>query len=118
MKYIKAGYNRKFPMEQFGNENPYVEIEIEDGDDPLAVLQEAKNLLYKFHEQSVKQDEAKNVKDISQELPKSQKGVIEQILGCKTEKELSEWDIYVNSKSGEPLKGIYEQRKMQLKNGN
>jgi len=121
MKYIKAGYNRKFPMEQFGNENPYVEIEIEDGDDPLAVLQEAKNLLYKFHEQSVKQDEEKQVVDISGGI-KTTRGSFTQSIKKDIDKEttlegLNTFDVLVNGTKNPELISYLEQRKKQFKNG-
>lgn len=117
MKFTKVTYSKLYPLQQFSNEKIGVELEIQEGESPLAALEEAKKLVEEFYQQNIKLEEQKQVTNIKEELPKSQKGVIEQILGCKTEKELSEWEIYVNSKNGEPLKGIYEQRKMQLKNG-
>lgn len=118
MKFTKIAYSRTFPMEQYANEKPFVEIELQEGESPLHALQEAKRFVEEFHELNIKEREAKNVKDISEELPKSHKGIIEQILSCKTMPELREWEIYVNSKNGQPLKGIYEQREKQIKNGN
>ena len=118
MKFTKVTYSKLFPLQQFSNERIEVEIQIDDHESEMAALELAKKTVLRFHEQSVKQDESKNVKDISDDLPKSQKNVIEQILNCKTMPELREWEIYVNSKNGQSLKGIYEQREKQIKNGN
>lgn len=116
MKFTKVTYSKLFPLQQFSNERIEVEIQIDDHESEMAALELAKKTVLRFHEQSVKQDEERQVVKI--EKTSVNGSAIDEIVSCKTIKELKEWEVYVNGKGKQGLKKIYEEHLQKLQNGN
>ena len=102
-------------MEQYANEKPFVEMELQEGEDALFALQEAKRLVEEFHALNVRQEEEKRVIKVDKPISSSMEY---NISICKTIEQLKEWEIMANSKGREALKAAYEEKLKELQNGN
>jgi len=120
MKFTKVTYSRLFPLQQFSNERIEVEIQVEEGESEVAALELAKKTVMQFHEQSVKEEEEKQVVDISQKGSSIQVNIenAKKSIDKETTLEgLNGWNLFVKGKGNEQLAAYLEQRKKQFKNG-
>ena len=115
MKFLKVGYSRTFPLEQFGNEKPFVEIEIGEGESPMDALNEAKKLVHEFHQQTLAEMEAKATVQVTKPLD-SNMAAIEKMNSCKTMDELSEWKLFAENSKMPIVKSTYQNKFKQLLN--
>ncbi len=118
MKFTKVTYSRLFPLQQFSNERIEVEIQVDDHESEVAALELAKKTVMQFHEQSVKQEEERQVVNIKEEPSRLQKDAIEKIKKCQTFKELGEWELFVFSKNGSFALQAYLEQQKKIQNGN
>ena len=120
MKFTKVTYSRLFPLQQFSNERIEVEIQIDDHESEMAALELAKKTVLRFHEQSVKQDEERQVIDVKSEsfsVPDLTR-FMESVDKETTIEGLNSWDLFVSWKGKKAFKEYLEKRKKQLQNGN
>lgn len=114
MKFTKVSYSKTYPLQQFSNEKPFVEIELQDGENPLEALKEAKKLLDEFHNLNISQEDEKQVTLIPKE--KNNKETIKQRIDeCRNRQELEEWNYFVSTKGNEDLKMYYDIKKALLR---
>lgn len=114
MKFLKVGYSRTFPLEQFGNHKPFVEVEIEIGDNPMEVLKSCKTFIEQFHQQTLSEIEAKSTVQVSK--PVTKVTVFDEIANCKTLDELKGWELFANSSKNVDVKLAYQNRLKQFEN--
>lgn len=120
MKFTKVTYSRLFPLQQFSNERIEVEIQVDDHESEITALELAKKTVMQFHEQSFKEEEEKQVVDISQKgssLKVSIENAKQRIDKETTLDGLNSWNWFVKGKGNEQLAAYLEQRKKQFKNG-
>lgn len=115
MRFTKIAYSRTFPLEQFGNHKPFVEIELSENESPLFALNEAKKLVDEFHQQIVSELEARNTVQVTK--PQVNKlTVFDEIAKCNTLEELKGWELFANSSKSEDVKLAYSNKLKQLTN--
>lgn len=114
MKYLKVGYSRTFPLEQFGNEKPFIEIEVEEGENPLEVFAKAKEIVHQFHEQTLAEMKAKSEIQVSKPVTKIT--VFDEMANCQTVDELKGWELFANSSKNIDVKLAYQNKLKQLTN--
>lgn len=115
MRFLKVGYSRTFPLEQFGNHKPFVEVEIEIGDNPMEVLESCKTFIEQFHKQTIAELEARNTVQVTK--PQVNKlTVFDEIAKCNTLEELKGWELFANSSKNEDVKLSYSNKLKQLTN--
>lgn len=112
MRFTKVGYSRTFPLEQFGNEKPFVEIELEKGESPMDALNECKKLVHEFHQQTLA--ELKSKQEVQVSKPATKVTVFDEIANCKTIEELKGWELFANSSKNEDVKLAYSNKLKQL----
>jgi hypothetical protein len=115
MKYLKVGYSRTFPLEQFGNEKPFIEIEVEEGENPLEVFAKAKELVHQFHEQTLAEMKAKSEMQVDKKETQNQTA-FQWIQNCKTLDELKQWELFAASTKNPKIKESYQEKLKQLTN--
>lgn len=115
MRFLKVGYSRTFPLEQFGNHKPFVEVEIEIGDNPMEVLESCKTFIEQFHKKTIAELEAKNTVQVTK-LQVNKLTVFDEIANCKTLDELKGWELFANSSKSEDVKLAYSNKLKQLTN--
>ena len=113
MKYLKVGYSRTFPLEQFGNEKPFIEIEVEDGENPLEVFAKAKELVHQFHEQTLAEMKAKSEVQVSKPQP-NKLTAIDEINNCETMDKLEEWTLFARASKDPKVMEAYQTKIKQL----
>jgi len=120
MKFTKVTYSKLFPLQQFSNERIEVEIQIDDHESEMAALELAKKTVLRFHEQSVKQEEEKQVVDISGGIKTTRGSFIESIrkdIDKETTLEgLKTFGVLVYNTKNQELISYLEQRKKQFRN--
>ena len=120
MKFTKVTYSRLFPLQQFSNERIEVEIQLDDHESEVAAFELAKKTVMQLHEQSVKEEEGKQVIDIqiggnaNLAFENGKKAIDKET----TLEGLNGWNLFVKGKGNEQLAAYLEQRKKQFKNGN
>ena len=114
MKFLKVGYARTFPLEQFGNHKPFVEVEIEIGDNPMEVLKSCKTFIEQFHQETIAEMEAKATVQIQKSKPVTKVTVFDEIANCKTLDELKGWELFSNSSKNEDVKLAYQKKLKEL----
>lgn len=114
MKFLKVGYSRTFPLEQFGNEKPFVEIEIGEGESPMDALNEAKKLVHEFHQQTLAEMEARATVQIQSSKHVTKVTVFDEIANCKTVEELKGWELFAKSSKNIDVRLAYENKLKQL----
>jgi hypothetical protein len=121
MKFTKVTYSRLFPLQQFSNERIEVEIQLDDHESEVAAFELAKKTVMQFHEQSVKEEEEKQVVDISGGV-KTTKGSFTESIKRDIDKQttlegLNTFNLLVNNTKNQELISYLEERKKQFKNG-
>ena len=116
MRFLKVGYSRTFPLEQFGNHKPFVEVEIEIGDNPMEVLESCKTFIEQFHKKTIAELEAKSTVQIQTSKPVTKVTVFDEIANCKTIDELKGWELFANSSKSEDVKLAYSNKLKQFTN--
>lgn len=114
MKFLKVGYSRTFPLEQFGNHKPFVEVEVEIGDNPMEVLKSCQTFIQQFHEQALAEMEASKTTQIQTSKPVTKVTVFDEIANCKTIDELKGWELFAKSSKNVDVKLAYENKLKQL----
>ena len=115
MKYLKVGYSRTFPLEQFGNEKPFIEIEVEEGENPLEVFAKAKELVHQFHEQTLAEMKAKSEVQVGK-VQVNKLTVFEEIDKCTSIKELKQWELFAFTTKTPNVEEYYKNKLKQLTN--
>ncbi len=119
MKIEKISYQKLFPLGAFINEKIGVEMQLDEGDNPVQVLNEAKKLVEKYHIDTNPQMYIDDVPQISttttidqvQPLTKVA-SLIQQINSCEEIKVLESYKLIV--KTDPDLQRAYDKKLKQL----
>ena len=115
MRFTKVGYSRTFPLEQFGNEKPFVEIELEEGESPMYALNECKKLVHEFHQQTLAELEAKSTLQVRKTVD-DDTDAIKQMNDCNDLKTLIQWNVFVSNSKNPLVKSAYQNKFKSLAN--
>lgn len=113
MKFLKVGYSRTFPLEQFGNEKPFVEVEVGEGESPMDALASAKKLVYEFHEQTLAELKAKHETQVTK-TPTSKLTVVDEINKCTSIEELHQWRLFSETSKDPLIRAAYRKKLTEL----
>lgn len=119
MKIEKISYQKLFPLGAFINEKIGVEMQLDEGDNPLQVLNEAKKLVEKYHIDTNPQMYIDDAPQISTSLPIEEvqpltkvASLIQQINSCEEMKVLESYKFIV--KNDTALQKAYDKKLKQL----